>query len=150
LSDIGVAGFELELHLIAAVADVAVRLLDAQFLVNRKRQLFGHFLALVGAEVENDGDFFFAAFAGDLAGEATEAFKVNNDTFTDDRERGSGEADVARRNVGRAAIVLAAEVIQEPARNGERHAAEAAALADADLSRSEAAGGGGEIDLGCS
>lgn len=147
LSLVDLTGLELEADGLGAFADLAGRLGDAEITVNRERQLFGHLLALVRAEIKNDGDFAFAAGARDLARHAAEAIKVNDNALTDPRQRRGGYADVAGRNIGGAAVVLAARIVEQAPGHRDGHAPEAAAFANADLGGGEPACGGGEVDL---
>src|SRR5690606_31750111 len=107
---VGFAGLELEFDHLRAIGDRRPmrRLLDAEVTVNGERQLLGHLLALVGGEIEDNGDFALAALAGDVARDAAEAGKVNDDALSNLRQDRRGDADIAGRDVRRPAFVLTA------------------------------------------
>ena len=70
-----------------------------------------------------------------------------HDALADVRQDGGGDADIARRDVGGAAIVFAAQRVEHAPAHDQGHAAEAPAFARADMRGGEPAGGGGEVEL---
>ncbi len=151
LALVSFARLEFELNHLRTVADHgARRLFDAEIAINGDRQLLGHFLTLMGGEVENDGDFAFTAFACDKSGHAAEACKVNDHAVANTGQDRRNNPDIAGRDVSRPAIMLAAERVEQTPVDLYRHAPETAAFTNADLGGGEPAGGGGEINLfGC-